>query len=322
MTKGLIPSSKEAWFITIKNTALVVLGTFVLAIGTGLFIIPFDLVTGGVSGIGIILSRLLSPIPFFADITVEIYASFLMWLLFFLGLIFLGRSFAMKTLISTLIYPFALALASKLAGGDVFSGFFNLLSERYAEYGEITRVLATVFGGGLVGTGCALTFLGGGSTGGMDIVVLIICKLSRKLKSSVVIFCLDAITVSIGVFVLGDLVTSLLGIVSALICALLIDKVFIGESSAFIAHVVSDKYEEINKAIIERLDRTSTVIECKGGYSGENKKMLITSFATKQYAEFTAILTSIDKRAFVTVHRAHEINGEGWSYASPSDVEE
>ena len=322
MTKDFIPNGKDEWLAMLKNTLLVILGTFVLALGTGLFIIPFDLITGGVSGIGIILARVLSPIPFMANVSVEVYASVLVWIFFFLGLIVLGRSFAIKTLISTLVYPLALTVAARLAGGEVFGGFFNLLSERYVEYGEITRVLAAVFGGALVGTGCALTFLGGGSTGGVDIIVLVICKFVRKLKSSVVIFALDALIVAIGVFVIRDLVTSMLGIVSALITAVLIDKVFIGESSAFIAHVVSDKYVEINKAIIERLDRTSTVIDCTGGYSGKDKKMIITSFATNQYAEFTAILNSIDKRAFVTVHRAHEINGEGWSYATPNDVEE
>ncbi len=318
MTFGLIPKDKNAWQRMLKNTLLVIVGTFVLAFGTGLFIIPFELVTGGVSGIGIILARIFSPIGFLSGVHVDVYASVVNWILFLLGLIFLGKAFAMKTLVSTIVYPFALSLASYLASSDVMGGFFNLLSERYTEYGEITLILATVFGGAFIGAGCALTFLGGGSTGGVDIIALILCKYVRRFKSSVLIFLIDAGIVVLGVFVIGDLVTSLLGIISAFICAISLDKMFIGESSAFIAHVVSDKYGEINSAIIKRLDRTSTVVECKGGYSGEDKKMLITTFAVSQYAEFTAIISAIDKHAFVTVHRAHEINGEGWSYDSPS----
>ena len=311
-------SLTNRWQIMLKNTILVILGTFVLAFGTGLFIIPFDLVTGGVSGIGIILSRIFASIPFLSGVHVDVYASVVNWILFFLGLVFLGKAFAMKTLVSTVVYPFALSLAVWLSGGEVLGGFFNLLSERYVEYGEITRILATVFGGAMVGAGCALTFLGGGSTGGVDIIALIICKYVRRIKSSVLIFTLDAGIVALGVFVIGDLVTSLLGIASAFICAISLDKLFIGESSAFIAHIVSEKYTEINAAVIERLERTSTILDCMGGYSGKSRKMLVTTFAVNQYAEFTAIISAIDKRAFVTVHRAHEINGEGWSYASPS----
>lgn len=316
MSYKMLPKDKESWTTMAKNTTLIVLGTFVLAFGTGLFIIPFDLVTGGVSGIGIILARIFAPVQFLSSVHVDVYASCVNWLLFLLGLIFLGKSFAMKTLVSTIVYPLALSLAVQLSGGEVLGGFFNLLSERYVEYGEITRILATVFGGAMVGAGCALTFLGGGSTGGVDIIALIIAKYVRRLKSSLLIFFVDASIVILGVFVISDLVTSLLGIISAFICAISVDKLFIGESSAFIAHVVSEKYEEINEAIIHRLERTSTVVDCTGGFSGESKKMLITTFSVSQYAEFTAILSAIDKRAFVTVHRAHEINGEGWSYKS------
>ncbi|MBQ7362926.1 MAG: YitT family protein [Clostridia bacterium] len=317
----LFPSARTEWIKFIKNTALVVLGTFVLAFGTGLFIIPFNLVTGGVSGIGIIINRI---VAYFAGrelISVDFYISLINWLLFALGWIFLGRSFALKTLTSALVYPVALSLAVSLAGSDFLGGFFNLLSDRYAGYGELTVILATVFGGAAVGAGCALTFLGGGSTGGTDIIAFIICRFFKSARSSVAIFICDAAIVLIGMLVLGDLVISLLGIVSVFICAIAVDKLFIGESRAFIAHVVSEHYEEINERIIHRLNRTSTVVDCTGGYSGESKKMLISTFSVDEYAEFTAIIAEVDKRAFITVHRAHEINGEGWSYDSPTENE-
>ena len=321
MKIAFVPKGKEQWLNFIKNTVLVVLGTFVLAFGTGLFIIPFNLVTGGVSGIGIIIHSLVSSISGREILSTSAYASIVNWLLFLLGWIFLGRSFALKTLTSTLVYPIALSLSVSLAGSNAFGGFFNLLSERYAAYGELTVILATVFGGAAIGAGCALTFLGGGSTGGTDILAFIICKFVKRAKSSVAMFICDGAIVVLGMFVLGDLVISLLGIVAVFILTLAVDKLFIGESRAFIAHIVSDKYEEINERIIHRLNRTSTVVECKGGYSGKDKVMLITSFSLDEYAEFTAILSEIDKTAFVTVHRAHEINGEGWSYDSPSDGE-
>ena len=305
--------SKNVFISTLKNSVLVVAGTFVLAFGTSVFIIPFNLVTGGVSGMGIILHRILSVVPFFASLRVELYASVINWILFFVGFVCLGKSFALKTLVSTVTYPFALSAFGGLVSSGAFNGFFDLLSERYSSMPELCMVLATIFGGAAIGAGCALTFLGGGSTGGTDIIAFIICKFFTRLKSSTVIFACDALIVLLGMFVINNLVVSLLGIVSALVCAVAIDKVFLGESGAFIAQIISEKHEQINEAVIDRMQRTTTVTDVIGGYSGKQRKMVMVTFSMRQYAEFTAILSSIDKNAFVTIHRAHEINGEGWT---------
>ena len=80
---------------TVKNTILVVLGTAVLSFGVGIFAIPFNLVTGGVTGLCIVLHELLCKIPLFADVTVAMYVTVINWTLFILGLIFLGRAFAL-----------------------------------------------------------------------------------------------------------------------------------------------------------------------------------------------------------------------------------
>lgn len=298
----------------IKNTLLVIFGTTVLAFGTAIFIIPFDLVTGGVSGIGIILHRLFSGIELLSELSTAFYASVANWLLFLLGLIFLGRAFALKTLVSTAVYPLALSLATLLLESEGVGSFLNLLSENYASYGSITIIIATVFGGAMVGTGCALTFLGGGSTGGVDVITLIVCKFYKRAKSSVLFFAVDAFIVLIGLFVINNLVVTLLGVTSAFICAIAIDRMFIGESKALVAHVVSENYSEINELVINVMDRTTTIVDVKGGYSGLSKKLLMVTFPMNRYAEFIALVMSVDKKAFITVHRAHEINGEGWTY--------
>lgn len=319
--KRIIPRTRADVLRMVKNAVLVVLGTFVLAFGTSVFIIPFDLVTGGVSGIGIIFHRIFREVPFLGTLTTEIYASVINLGLFVIGLIFLGRTFALKTLVSTVVYPVALQLSSLLVKSGALGGFFDLLSEKYAAYGQVVIVLAAVFGGALVGAGCALTFLGGGSTGGTDVIALILAKYIKRLKSSTAIFAVDALVVVLGMFAINDMVISLLGVVSALICAIVIDRMFIGESQAFIANVVSDRHEEMVKGIIEKLERTATVTDATGAYSGQQKKMIMVSFSLRQYADFIALVSSVDRRAFVTIHRAHEINGEGWTYDQPSDVE-
>lgn len=290
----------------IKAILLVIAGTLVLALGTAVFIIPFDLVTGGISSIAILLGKVIR-----ADfVTTDLLITVITWTLFFLGLITLGRSFALRTLISTIVYPIGVFLFSKLVSPDVFGGLFDL---RLSSYSEIAILLAALFGGVLVGAGCALTFLGGGSTGGVDILAFLICKFIKGLRSSVVIFVIDASTVLLGLFMIGDPVISLLGVSSAFVAAAVIDKLFLGESKAFIAQIISDRYDEINRAVAAELKRTTSIFDIRGGYSGEAKKMLMVSFTMEQYNDLMGIITREDPRAFITVHRAHEINGEGWT---------
>ena len=128
-----------------------------------------------------------------------------------------------------------------------------------------------------------------------------------------VFFIIDSTIVVCGMFVVGDLVISLLGIISAFVSAMMVDKVFIGSNRSFIAMIISEKHEEINREIIERIDRGSTVIDVRGGYTGDGKKMIMVSFTVNQYAEILNAINKHDKKAFVTIHRAHEINGEGWT---------
>ena len=312
--KKLFAKDKKELLNLIKSTGLILLGTFVLAFGIEMFIFPFDLITGGVAGIGIILQKALGDITLFSNITVEIYASIINWMLFALGFFLLGKDFAAKTLVSTVFYPLALKIADLIVHESAMSSTLDLAHYMDTPFYGIALIVATLFGGVCIGSGCALTFLGGGSTGGVDVVALALAKYIKRLKSSVAFFAVDASIIVIGIFAVDNILLSLLGVISAFICASSIDKLFLGESGAFVAHVVSDKYEEINYAVIHKMSRTTTIVDAVGGYSGEGKKLVMISFDMRQYPVFTQIISSIDKSAFVTVHRAHEINGEGWTY--------
>lgn len=288
---------------TVKSIALTVIGTLLLSLGTSIFILPYGLVTGGISGLAIIANSVLhvGEEILITVFTVGIYA---------LGVIFLNKSFAAKTLLSTIIYPIGVAVFSKIASPDFLRGFFYIPA---SEYSQIGILLASLFGGLLIGSGCAVTFLGGGSTGGVDIIAFIICKYFKKAKSSAVIFCIDAVIIGIGVFVSHSIVITLLGIICAFTTALVIDKIFLGQTRAFAANIVSSQYELINQNIIDTLDRTTTIIDKVGGYTKNKGKMLIVSFTMNQYATLMNIINQCDKNAFVTIYPVHEINGEGFT---------
>jgi len=296
--------SKSNIKVTLKNMLLVAVGTVILALGTSVFVLPHDLIIGGVSGIGIILDNAI-PWEF---ITEELVITVLTWALFFVGWIILGKGFAMQTLLSSIIFPFSIMLFNHINTPEFFNGFFMMNPNDTSHL-----VISAVFYGILGGIGCALTYIGGGSTGGSDIIGLIIAKFSKRLKSSVAIGIVDASIVVLGIFFLGNFALSLYGILAVCLCTIVIDKVFIGTSQAFVAEIVTENYSDINQAVIVDLERTTTIMNVVGGYSGEEHKMVMVSFSMRQYSALMNIINKYDKSAFVTIHRAHEINGEGWT---------
>ena len=316
--------TKTELLLQLKNLALVVVGTLVLAFGCAIFVVPSNLVTGGVTGLSIVIDTLIErafdvqaiTLPLLGEMPIiDIIVFAVTWGLFFLGLFFLGKDFALKTLISSILYPIGLYLFGFLVSPDVLGGFFDISSN--PEYASISLILAALFGGLCVGAGCALTFLGGGSTGGMDILAFMLCKVFKKWKSSTVIFAIDAVIVLSGMIV-NDLVVTLLGIIAAWLAAIVIDKIFIGGNRAFTAQIVSDKHEEINLAIRNEIRRTTTMLVGYGGYSGASKAVLSVTFTMNQYADLMRVIKRIDPKAFVSISQAHEINGEGFTYGEHS----
>lgn len=302
--------TKKEWLNAIKNFMLVIAGTFVLALATELFIIPANLNTGGVSGIAMCFQYAGLTNGFFST---EVIITIVTWVLFIIGLIFLGWNFSLQTLVSTIFYPIFIFFLEWLVGEFDWLLITNSVSLVGRE--AVAQLMCSIFGGAFVGAGIAITFLGGGSTGGVDVITFILCKYIKKLKSSVSIFAIDASIIILGVIINPnhDLALALLGVLSAFVAAMMIDKLFIGSSKSFVAYIVTDKYLEITDDIINHMDRTTSILDIEGGYSKTMKKMVMVSFTLRQYSQLMGIVTNNDRKAFVTIHQAHEINGEGFT---------
>ena len=290
--------TKEQVLRFIKRNSLIIIGTAILAFGVGIFIVPFDLVTGGVSGLAVIINEMTG-----GKVSVDLSVTIITWALFFLGLLILGKAFSLRTLCSTIVYPVFLHFSLKMVE---WIPFLQLDTSS-----EVNMLLAAIFSGVMVGAGCAITFIGGGSTGGLDILAFILAKFT-PIKSSVYVFIIDGTIVALGFIFFKQLPLCLMGIISAFIVAIVIDKIFLGESKVFMAYIVTDKYEEITSLIHKKIDRTTTIIDCEGGYSKQSKKMLAVCFTMSEYNGLIEIVSSVDKHAFMTINRAHAINGEGF----------
>lgn len=295
----------------IVEMSLVVLGSIFLAATTAFFMTESQIVAGGLAGIGIIIQHFVSQIN--PDIQIiDITVFIITWLLWILGLIFLGKSFAIKTLVSAIIYPLALTLFLRVP-------FFVEISKSIAwgdnpegvkEVGRL--LLCGIFGGFGVGFSCGVTFLGGGSTGGLDNISFIFDKY-LNIKQSVSIFMIDAIIVGLGMFVIpNNIVAGLCGIISVFISSVTIEFVYNRQLLAYQADIISEEYEKISQYAQDVLGRGATIISAKGGYKGDERPVLRVVFNRYQLLEFKQFIHDVDPHAFVTISQTQAVYGEGF----------
>lgn len=270
---------------------IVIIGNFLLAAGVVLFILPNDVLTGGVAGIAVAL------FPIF-HIPTDLMINALTIALFVLGALTLGKQFAIKTLLSTICYPV----------------FISVLSSSVHAI-EITdnQLLASIYGGVLMGAGVGLVFRTGASTGGMDIPPLIVNKITKWPLPTLVLVT-DGLTVLLGVLVYG-VEAALIGIISVWLSSYVIDKtmMFGGQATKNVM-IISKHQEEILQVIYQDLGRGATILEAKGSYTSENRPVLMVCVSKKQYPLLSHEISRIDPEAFVIVMDANEVQGYGFSY--------
>lgn len=287
--------TKKTIMTNLWHCVLMVLGNACLAFGTAMFLLPFEIVTGGVSGLALILSM-------FLPLDTKLLITILTWAMFLIGLLLLGVKFSLKTLISTIVYPPLVYLFGLIRDNNAWMQLVN---------DTTGKLLAGIFGGFFVGAGCGITFTGGGSTGGVDCLSLALNKYT-KIKASVASFIIDSSIIVGGLISYKDFTVALIGILSAFICATAIDRIFLGNSQSFIAFIVSSKYKEINEAINSKLERGTTLIHSEGGYTGNETKMIQVAFERKEHSDLQAIVAKIDPEAFMSIVHAYEVNGYGF----------
>lgn len=274
---------------TIVDFIILILGNVILVTAVAYFIIPFEILSGGMAGIAVALKPIL-PISEQAIINSIIVITFIS------GSLVLGKGFVVKTILSTIFYPILL----------------NILL-RYPINLDIPKTLASIYAGVLGGIGIGLVLRQGGSTGGMDVPPLIINKFTGiKIGTSILV--IDGLTVLLGLWTYG-LESVLIGLLSVYTTGLMIDKVLtVGGLPAKTCHIISDHYSEILVKIHQELDRSATIIEAKGGYSGQDKKVLLCVIPAQQYRLLQNIVDGIDKDAFMIVSDTTEVLGEGFSF--------
>ena len=297
---------------------LIFIGSGLLALGDAAFLVPFNLVTGGVVSIGIILQHYVGSAFQVTDIVTWVVQIAMMVVSFF----FLGKKFTIRTAVSVLLYPllFSFMLRVPLIDGkSIGDAIANLLREGTGQETLAADILAAVFGGACVGGGVGVCYLAGGSTGGLDVISVILYRKAR-IKESVSSFVIDASILLVGFVCMQNLVQALIGIVSALICALMVQYLYVRSNGYVIADIISDKTNEIKAYVEQVMDRTTTLISAVGGYTGEKRTILRVALERKELLAFRTYVAEVDPKAFCTLTEATMIRGEGFQPLTPSRI--
>ena len=275
------------WF---TSYFLIIAGAFILAAGFVFFITPYKIVPGGVYGISIVLHYLFgTPVGLVAlcfDIPLTI-----------IGIKFLGPRFGIKTVVGfslTAVFTDLLTL---------FWGWKPLV--------EGDALLSSVFGGVLAGLGLGLIFKSKATSGGSDIVAMIIAKYTRLPLGLLMIY-VDSVIVMVGFLVFRDWKIPLYSLIVIFVTGKMIDMVLAGVSSDKSVFIISDKYEEIRDKIINNLDRGGTFIDGRGMYNNAERRMIHTVVSRRELAILEEYIHQIDPKAFLTITDATEILGEGF----------
>ena len=265
---------------------IIVLGTAIMAFAIKNIYDPVSMVTGGVSGLAIIFKEMWG-VPLWLTNTllnVPLFAA----AYFIMGWKFIKRTLFATVLLSLFLYVLPVV---NLTDSDM--------------------LLSALFGGILSGIGTGLLFLVGCTTGGTDMLAVLIQRAVPYYTVAQVMQVLDGMIVAAGALVFG-IPAALFSMVAIFCLAEVTGGIFGGLKFSKQAYIISDQYEEIAQAVMSRMGRGVTSLEARGMYSGQEKKVLFCVVSKKELVELRQITAEFDPRAFMIVNDAREVFGEGF----------
>ncbi len=275
------------WFV---SYGLITLGAFIMATGYVFFVSPYKFVPGGVYGIGIILYHLLGFPVGLTGLALNIP-------LMIIGVKYLGPRFGVKTVVGFFLASGFIDGLAFLTGNEPLEG--------------IEPLLASIFGGVLIGLGLGLIFKAKATSGGSSIIAMLLTKYTRiPLGQSLMI--IDALIVLLGLAAFGDWTIPLYSLIIIFITGKVIDVVLEGLSYEKTLFIISDKYAAIADKILNDLNRGGTFIEGKGMFKQDEKKIIFVNVTRREVAILQEFINQVDPDAFVTVIEASEILGKGF----------
>lgn len=263
----------------------VLIGSSIIAFSFNVFFLPNKIAAGGVSGISTITYSVFGWEPAYVQWTLNIP-------LFIAGVVILGKNFGAKTLVGTLFVPFVVYLTK-----DVDPWTFDPL-------------LGSLFGGVGIGLGLGIVFRGKASTGGTDLAAQIINKFTG-LSLGTCVALIDGFIVATAAIVFS-IEQGLYALIGLFVTSKTIDLVQIGLGRSKMVMIITEKEEKIKEGILHKIDRGVTKLTAYGGYTSQERPILMCVVDQSEFTKLTQLVKSIDNSAFIIVMDAAEVLGEGF----------
>ena len=284
---------KIQWKQEGKNMALLLVGALIYGIGTHAFVEPAHIAPGGAMGIALMVNH-------FADLPIGLLTLAINIPLLVLAWFSLSHRFAVSTAFATAVCSFILdfmvAPVCPVYTGD--------------------RILCSLYGGILSGVGMGLIFMAGMTTGGSDILGYVLQKKRPQLSIGRALMAVDGVILLMSIYVFGNIDAALFGLVSLFATTKVIDSVIYGGDASTMATVVTRKPREIARWIIADLDRSATLVQATGAYSGKDTSVLLCTVRKSQFQRLRKIVYEADPGAFLMATEASEVLGDGFKALS------
>lgn len=278
----IIKEYKMDW----KDVLYVVSGSFLLSYSFQVFLLPNDIISGGIASLSIILFEILGISPALIQYAFNIP-------LLILSFVFLGKDVAFKTILGSMLYP-------------LFTGLISFLQPLTTD-----QMLGAIFGGIITGIGVGLVYKGKGSTGGTSTIAQLISKYTGVTLGNATLLA-DGIIIVIGFFTF-DLEAILFGIISLLVSSKMIDVVLVGGTTSKTVLIISDQTDIIRQEILDNFERGVTLLDARGGYQNDSKEMMMVVISEREITAMQEMIIKHDDDAFVVFMSASEVLGRGFS---------
>lgn len=286
-----LPEHFGKMFVT--EGSIMIIAAIIRAISVYSFVIPNQFAPGGVTGISSILFYSLG---WNVPLTIFLFNIPLLFVAFW----YKNFGFAVKTTLEIIFVSIFMEILAQI-GFPTYGG------------AGADKLLAALIGGGLYGTALALVLRINASTGGSDIIGAVIQQKFTATNVSWYILAVDSIVIFIGGIVLKDFVPVMYSFVLLFVGSKASEAILNGFSTAITFHIVTSKPDEMKDKIIEKLHRGVTMLKGIGGYTNEERLMLICVVRKRQLSSFNKILKEVDPHAFVFSMSTKEVTGKGWT---------
>ena len=269
---------KKSWEKIIKTILGVLVGNLVLSFAVAAFIVPNGIIMGGATGIGLTISH-------YFQVNLSMIILAINAVLFVLGAVFLGKKFALTTIISSFIYPIFLSMAQSIPGID-----------------KVTVLL---------GIGIGLVVRVGASTGGTDILALVLHKWFH-VPVAVFLYIVDFSVLGFQML-FSDSEQILYGILNLFLSTVVLNRVMLLGKSQIQLFVISDKYREIRQKVLTDIDAGVTMVDIETGYGEQKQQGVLCVIHSRKLYSVKEAIQEIDPKAFITITQLNEVRGRGFT---------